>query len=93
MRSNSKINIFLKNKKWLDKKSFNTQKNINNFVIHSSKITLNECFLLPKFKKLKKLKIKINFILADDKFLEKLNTFFLNKKKPTNVLSFPNENF
>ena len=93
MRSNSKINIFLKNNKWLDKKSFNTQKNINNFVIHSSKITLNECFLLPKFKKLKKLKIKINFILADDKFLEKLNTFFLNKKKPTNVLSFPNENF
>ena len=58
-----------------------------------SQTTVNECFLKPKFKKFKNLKININFILTDDSFLKKLNTDFLNKKKPTNVLSFPNENF
>ena len=56
-------------------------------------ITINECFLQPKFKKFKNLKTNINFILADDRFLKKLNTNFLNNKKTTNVLSFPNENF
>jgi len=93
MSLNHKINIFLENKKWLDKKIFKSKKSIDNFIYHLSQITINECFVQPKFRKFKNLKTKINFILADDRFLKKLNNDFLNKKKPTNVLSFPNENF
>ena len=93
MRLNHKINIFLENKKWLDKKIFKSKKSIDNFIYRLSQITVNECFLQPKFKKFKNLKTNINFILTDDSFLKKLNTNFLNKKKTTNVLSFPNENF
>jgi len=93
MSLNHKVNIFLENKKWLDKKIFKSKKSIDNFIYHLSQITINECFLQPKFKKFKNLKTNINFVLADDKFLKKLNTVFLNKKKTTNVLSFPNENF
>ena len=93
MKVNHKIKIFLENKKWLDKKIFKSKRSINNFIHNLSKMTINECFLQPKFKKFRNLKTNINFILADDKFLKKLNTDFLNKKSPTNVLSFPNENF
>ena len=93
MKINHKVKIFLENKKWLDKKIFKSKRNIDNFIYNLSEITLNECFLQPKFKKFKNLKTNINFILADDKFLKKLNTMFLNKKKATNVLSFPNEKF
>ncbi len=93
MSLNHKINIFLENKKWLDKKIFKSKKSIDNFIYHLSQITINECFVQPKFRKFKNLKTKINFILADDRFLKKLNTDFLNKKKSTNVLSFPNEKF
>ena len=93
MNFEHKINIFFESKKWLNKKIFKSKKNIDNFIYHLSQITINECFLQPKFKKFKNLKTNINFILADDKFLKKLNTDFLNKKKTTNVLSFPNDNF
>ena len=93
MNFKHKINIFLENKKWLDKKIFKSKKSIDNFIYYLSQITINECFLQPKFKKFKNLKTNINFILADDRFLKKLNTDFLNKKKSTNVLSFPNEKF
>ena len=93
MNLEQKINIFFESKKWLNKKIFKSKKNIDNFIYHLSQITINECFLQPKFKKFKNLKTNINFILADDKFLKKLNTDFLNKKKTTNVLSFPNKNF
>ena len=93
MNFEHKINIFFESKKWLDKKIFKSKKNIDNFIYHLSQITINECFLKPKFKKFENLKTNINFILADDKFLKKLNTDFLNKKKTTNVLSFPNKNF
>ena len=93
MKFKHKINIFLESKKWLDKKIFKSKNNIDNFIYNLTQITINECFLQPKFKKFKNLKTNINFVLADDKFLKKLNTYFLNKKKSTNVLSFPNENF
>ena len=93
MNFKHKINIFLENKKWLDKKIFKSKKSIDNFIYYLSQITINECFLQPKFKKFKNLKTNINFILTDDSFLKKLNTNFLNKKKTTNVLSFSNENF
>ena len=76
MNFKHKINIFLENKKWLDKKIFKSKKSIDNFIYYLSQITINECFLQPKFKKFKNLK-----------------TDFLNKKKSTNVLSFPNEKF
>ena len=82
MSLNHKINIFLENKKWLDKKIFKSKKSIDNFIYHLSQITINECFVQPKFRKFKNLKTKINFILADDRFLKKLNNDFLNKKKP-----------
>ena len=93
MMPNQKINIFIENKKWLDKRIFKSKKNIENFIGNLSQATIKECFLQTKFKKFKNSKPHINFILSDDKFLKKLNTFFLNKKKETNVLSFPNENF
>ena len=93
MNFKHKINIFLENKKWLDKKIFKSKKSIDNFIYYLSQITINECFLQPKFKKFKNLKTNINFILADDRSLKKLNTDFLNKKKSTNVLSFPNKKF
>ena len=93
MNFKHKINIFLENKKWLDKKIFKSKKSIDNFIYHLSQITINECFVQPKFRKFKNLKTKINFILADDRFLKKLNNDFLNKKKSTNVLSFPNKKF
>ena len=93
MRLKHKVNIFLENKKWLNKKIFKSKKSIDNFISYLSQITINECFLQPKFKKFKNLKTNINFILADDRFLKKLNANFLNNKKTTNVLSFPNENF
>ena len=93
MNKNHKINIFLENSKWLDKKIFNSKKNINKFIYNLSHYTFKECFAQPKFRKFRKLKININFILADDNYLKKLNRYFLNKKKPTNVLSFPNDNF
>ena len=93
MRSKHKINIFIENKKWIAEKDFKSKKNIDNFIYILSKKTINECFLQPKFKKFRYLETNINFILTDDKYLKKLNTNFLNKKKPTNVLSFPNENF
>ena len=93
MNFKHKINIFLESKKWLDKKIFKSKKNIDNFIYHLSETTINECFLQSKFKKFKNLKTNINFILADDRFLKKLNTDFLNKKKSTNVLSFPNNGF
>ena len=92
-RNKHKINIFLENNKWLDKTIFKSKRDIDKFVSNLSKTTINECFLQPKFKKFKNLKTNINFILTDDSFLKKLNTNFLNKKKTTNVLSFPNENF
>ena len=93
MRLKHKVNIFLENKKWLNKKIFKSKKSIDNFISYLLQITINECFLQPKFKKFKNLKTNINFILTDDSFLKKLNTNFLNKKKTTNVLSFSNENF
>jgi len=92
-RNKHKINIFLENNKWLDKTIFKSKRDIDKFVSNLSKTTINECFLQPKFKKFKNLKTNVNFILTDDKFLKKLNTDFLNKKKTTNVLSFPNDNF
>ena len=58
-----------------------------------SAATLKRFFSISKYKNSKKLETNINFILADDKFLKKLNTNFLNKKKATNVLSFSNDNF
>ena len=93
MTLNHKINIFLENKKWLDRKIFKSKESIDKFIHRISQETINECFLQSRFKKFKNLKTNVNFILADDKFLKKLNTDFLNKKKSTNVLSFPNENF
>ena len=93
MMPSQKINIFIENKKWLDKKIFKSKKNIEDFVCHLSQVTISECFLKTEFKKFKNSKPHINIILSDDKFLKKLNTFFLNKKKATNVLSFPNEKF
>ncbi len=93
MRSKHKINIFIENKKWIAEKDFKSKKNIDNFIYILSKKTINECFLQPKFKKFRYLETNINFILTDDKYLKKLNTNFLNKKKTTNVLSFPNDNF
>ena len=92
-RNSHKINIFLENNKWLDKTLFKSKRDINKLISNLSKTTINECFLQPKFRKFKNLKTNINFILVDDKFLKKLNTNFLNNKKPTNVLSFPNEDF
>ena len=44
MSLNHKINIFLENKKWLDKKIFKSKKGIDNFIYHLSQITINECF-------------------------------------------------
>ena len=93
MRLKHKVNIFLENKKWLNKKIFKSEKSIDNFISYLSQITINECFLQPKFKKFKNLKTNINFILADDRLLKKLNTNFLNNKKTTNELTNPNENF
>jgi|ETN01SMinimDraft_1059929.scaffolds.fasta_scaffold11303_5 probable rRNA maturation factor len=92
-RNSHKINIFLENNKWLDKTLFKSKRDINKLISNLSKTTINECFLQPKFKKFKNLKTNVNFILTDDKFLKKLNTDFLNKKRTTNVLSFPNDNF
>jgi len=85
MNFKHKINIFLENKKWLDKKIFKSKKSIDNFIYYLSQITINECFLQPKFKKFKNLKTNINFILADDRFLKKLNNDFLNKNKEFTV--------
>ncbi|PPR38358.1 MAG: Endoribonuclease YbeY [Alphaproteobacteria bacterium MarineAlpha6_Bin4] len=93
MRSNYKINIFLENKKWLNKKIFNSKKIMEYYFKSLATMTIKECLLKPKFKKFRNVKININLILSDDNFLKKLNTNFLNKKKSTNVLSFPNENF
>lgn len=93
MRNNHNINIFLENKKWLNKKTFNSKKKIDNYISKLSKITLKECFSKPKYKKFGNVKTYINFILTDDFFLKKLNSNFLNKRKPTNVLSFRNDNF
>jgi len=53
MNFKHKINIFLENKKWLDKKIFKSKKSIDNFIYYLSQITINECFLQPKFKKFK----------------------------------------
>ena len=95
MRINHTIDIFIENKKWLNKKVFTTRKGINKAIYNFSYCALKNGILLSKFnqdKKIKKFESKINFILADDQLLQKLNTKFLKKKKPTNVLSFPNDN-
>ena len=93
MRLNHQINVFLINDKWLDKNFFNTKKKIDKFIYMLSAATLKRFFSISKYKNSKKLETNINFILADYKFLKKLNTNFLNKKKATNVLSFSNDNF
>ncbi len=85
MISSHKINIFFDNKNWLDKKVFKSKKDLINFINKISIHTLNDHF--------KNDKIKINFILTNDKLLKKLNTEFLKKKKTTNILSFSNDNF
>jgi len=96
MRINHKIKIFIENKQWLNKKMFDTKKNINTKIYNFSYNALKNGILLSKFnknKKIKKFDSKINFILADDKLLKELNTKFLKKKISTNVLSFPNDSF
>ena len=92
-KTHHNINIFLENKKWIDKENFKSKKTIKDFILKFSEKTIHECFLKAKFKKFKNFNVVINFILTDDNFLKKLNANFLNKKKPTNVLSFPNDNF
>ena len=94
MRINLKIDIFIENKKWLNKTIFASEKSINKNIYNFSYSALRKGILLSKFnqnKKIKKFDSKINFILADDKLLKKLNTKFLKTKKSTNVLSFPND--
>ena len=73
MTLNHKINIFLENKKWLDRKIFKSKESIDKFIHRISQETINECFLQSRFKKFKNLKTNVNFILADDKYLKKLN--------------------
>ena len=70
---NHRINIFLESKKWVDKKIFKSKKSIDKFIYHLSQETIKKCFLQPRFKRFKNLKTNVNFILADDKFLKKLN--------------------
>ena len=53
MMPNHKINIFLENKKWLDKKIFKSKESIDKFIHHISQETINECFLQSRFKKFK----------------------------------------
>ena len=96
MKINHKIDIFIESKKWLDKKTFMSKKSINHAIYRFSYKALEGGISRSKFKKSKKIKkfdSKINFILADDKLLKKLNTKFLKKRKTTNVLSFPNEDY
>ena len=97
MKINHKVNVFLENKKWLNNKIFISKRNINEILYKISYLTLKEGIKLSKLNKTKGISnnfdTNINFILANDALLKKLNTKFLNKKKPTNVLSFPNENF
>ena len=85
MTLNYKINIFFDNKSWLEEKVFKSKRNLINFIHKISIYTLNGYS--------KKNKIKINFILSNDKLLKKLNKEFLKKEETTNVLSFPNDNF
>ena len=88
MRSNYKINIFLENKKWLNKKIFNSKKIMEYYFKSLATMAIKECLLKPKFKKFRNVKININLILSDDNFLKKLNTNFLNKKKSIIVNEF-----
>ena len=97
MRINHTIDIFIENKKWLNKKVFTTQKSINKAIYNFSYCALKNGILLSKFnqdKKIKKFESKINFILADDKLLQKLNTKFLNNFTPKikQLLGFGKEN-
>jgi len=72
MRINLKIDIFIENKKWLNKTIFASEKSINKNIYNFSYSALRKGILLSKFnqdKKIKKFDSKINFILADDKLL------------------------
>ena len=97
MKINHKVNVFLENKEWLNNKIFISKRNINEILYKISYLTLKEGIKLSKLNKTKGISnnfdTNINFILANDALLKKLNTKFLNKKKPTNVLSFPNDDF
>jgi probable rRNA maturation factor len=45
----------------------------------------------PKKYKFRSKKVSFSVMLSDDKTIKKLNKKFRNKKKPTDVLSFPSE--
>ena len=54
MRINLKIDIFIENKKWLNKKVFTTRKSINKAIYNFSYCALKNGILLSKFNQNKK---------------------------------------
>ena len=73
------IEVILDNKLW--------NKRIKNRNIFFNKLVS----FFPKKYKFRSKKVSFSVMLSDNKTIKKLNKKFRNKKKPTDVLSFPSE--
>ena len=60
----------------------------NDIIKHASIATLCETKIIKQVQS-----IEISVLLTNDEFIQKLNCDYRNQDKPTNVLSFPLENF
>jgi len=71
------VNVFSEEKAW--------SKRLKNKDLFFKKV----CKSFPKKYKFSKKKVSFTLLLSNNKNIKKLNKIFRNKKKPTDILSFP----